>query len=361
VEQPSGTERPPTVSVVTVAYGAEPWLERSVRSSLDSADETVEVVLVDNGCTDGAVDRLAGVPGVRVLRPADNTGFAGGCAEGAAVARGDVLAFINPDAVVEPDCLHALAREVRSGVGIATASVRLADRPDHLNSAGNVVHFLGLSWSGAFDEPAGDHADRRPVAAASGAGMAMAKGLYERLGGFEPAFFAYQEDADLSVRCWQSGHPVVYVPAAVVVHRYEFSRNTGKFYLLDRNRLVFVLSTYSGPMLALLSPLLVVQELAIWALAAKEGWLPEKRRSVAWVLRHAGWVRRRRRALSALRTAPDAEWIGLLAVDLTPGNMATPAVVERLGRLLGAYWKVVCRLLGGRAGRGPARSTSGPS
>ena len=352
MEQPSGTERPPTVSVVTVAYGAEPWLERSVVACLESLDEQVEVVLVDNGCTDGAVDRLEAVDGVRVLRPDDNTGFAGGCAEGAAVARGSVLAFINPDAVVEPECLHALAEEVRTGTGIATASVRLSEAPDRLNSAGNVVHFLGLSWSGAFDEPASDHTVRREVVAASGAGMAMDRGLYERLGGFEPEFFAYQEDADLSVRCWQAGRPVVYVPGAVVVHRYEFSRNTGKFYLLDRNRLIFVLSTYSGPMLALLAPLLVVQELAIWALAAKEGWLPEKRRSVAWVARHLGWVRRRRQSVSALRTAPDSSWIGLLSVDLTPGNMPTPDVVARLGRVLGAYWKAVCRLLGGRAGRG---------
>ena len=351
MEQPSGTTRPPTVSVVTVAYGAEPWLERSVTSCLESRDEVVEVVLVDNGCTDGAVDRLEQVAGVRVLRPNGNTGFAGGCAEGAAVARGGVLAFINPDAIVETECLHALAEEVRTGTGIATASVRLSEDTDRLNSAGNVVHFLGLSWSGAFNEPAANHSERREVVAASGAGMAMDRGLYERLGGFEPEFFAYQEDADLSVRSWQAGQPVVYVPGAVVVHRYEFSRNTGKFYLLDRNRLIFVLSTYSGPMLALLAPLLVVQEVAIWALAAKEGWLPEKRRSVAWVARHLGWIRRRRQSVAAMRSAPDSSWIGLLSVDLTPGNMPTPAVVGQFGRVLGVYWKVVCRLLGGTAGR----------
>jgi len=332
--------------VVTVAYGAEPWLERSVTSSLESLDEVVEVVLVDNGCTDGAVDRLEQVPGVRVLRPNDNTGFAGGCELGVGAAQGQVLAFINPDAVVEPGCLHALAEEVRSGAGIATASVRLAEHPDRLNSAGNVVHFLGLSWSGAFDEPAADYDVRREVIGASGAGMAMDHAFYRDLGGFEPTFFAYHEDTDLSIRCWQSGHTVVYVPGAVVVHRYEFSRNKGKFYLIDRNRLILVLTTYSAAMLWLLAPLLVVQELAMWVLAAKEGWLKERRQSVSWLVRHFGWLRRRRRVVAAKRTAPDSLWIGLLSVDLTPGNMETPAVVGHLGTLLSPYWRFVRRVLG---------------
>ena len=67
------------------------------------------MVLVDNGCTTDAVDRLRDEPGVTVVSPGTNTGFAGGCNLGARHARGDVLAFINGDAVVRPDALRALA------------------------------------------------------------------------------------------------------------------------------------------------------------------------------------------------------------------------------------------------------------
>jgi hypothetical protein len=118
------------------------------------------------------------------------------------------------------------------------------------------------------------------------------------------------------------------VPGAVVVHRYEFSRNKGKFYLIDRNRLILVLTTYSAAMLWLLAPLLVVQELAMWVLAAKEGWLKERRQSVSWLVRHFGWLRRRRRVVAAKRTAPDSLWIGLLSVDLATAYaaMITPSV-----------------------------------
>ncbi|MFN8050861.1 MAG: glycosyltransferase family 2 protein [Acidimicrobiales bacterium] len=336
----------PTISVVTVAFGAEPWLEESVAASLATTGERVDVVLVDNGCTDGAVDRLAEVPGVTVVRLGGNTGFAGGCADGAAVATGEIVAFVNPDAIVEPECLHRLAEELRdSRTGISTASVRLADRPDRLNSAGNEIHYLGLSWSGAFDEPASRHAVRRDVLAASGACMAMTSEFYRQLGGFEREFFAYQEDADLSLRSWQAGRPVVFVPGAVVRHRYEFGRNTSKFYLLDRNRLICVLSLWGTRTLAVLAPLLLVQELAMWALAAAQGWLPERRRSVRWIAGHVSWLRRRRRDMQARRVVGDRSFADLFAVELDPGNLETPAVLRAVAPLFRGYWAIAKRLL----------------
>jgi len=94
----SGTTAP-AVSAVVLAFRDEPWLERCVHALLDSTGVDVEVVLVDNGCTDGAVERLAQTPGVAVVRPGENLGFAGGCNAGAAVASGEFLALINGDLV----------------------------------------------------------------------------------------------------------------------------------------------------------------------------------------------------------------------------------------------------------------------
>jgi GT2 family glycosyltransferase len=350
---PTGPE--PQVSVVTVAHGAEPWLERSVGASLASRGVSVEVVLVDNGCTDGAVDRLAGREGVRVVRPGRNLGFAAGCNAGAAVARGTVLALVNPDAVVEPDALARLAAiALESGVGIATCSLRLAEDPELLNSAGNELHFLGLSWSGAYRAPAATRPRREPVAAASGAGMAIRRALWNGLDGFVPEFFAYQEDAELSLRVWQRGLSVEYVPDAVVVHRYEFSRNPRKFYLLDRNRLLLVLTLYEARTLALLAPLLLLQEAAMFAVALAQGWFPERLRSVGWVLRHAGWVRRRRRAVAAGRVLGDGDLAGLFATVVQPGNHPVPPWAVTAQAPLRLAWAVLRRLL-----RRSARAAAG--
>ena len=334
------------VTAVIVAYGDEPLLEESVRSALDSDGVLADVVLVDNGCTDGAVDRLDGCRGVTVLRPGRNLGFAGGCRVGVAAATAPVVALVNPDAVCDPAALRALT-DVASqpGIGIATASVRLADRPELLNSAGNEVHFLGLSWSGAFEEPASDHALPREVCAASGAGMAIRRDVWDRLGGFDEEFFAYYEDADLSLRCWLAGLSVRYVPDAVITHRYSFTKSTEKYFLLERNRWVSTLSVASSRRLLLCLPGMLAQELALSLMARHEGWTSEHRRARRWIRQHRSWIRARRRRVQATRVRTDSELAHLLAVRLAPANMEVPALLARVQPLLDLYWRVVRSLL----------------
>lgn len=332
----------PAVSAVVVAYLDEPWLERCVEALLASAAVQVEVVLVDNGDTSGGVDRLAGRDRVRVVRPDRNLGFAGGCNAGAAAASGDVLALVNPDAVVDPDALARLAAAVADRrVGIATASIRLAGDPSRMNSVGNPLHYLGLVWAGGFGEPAADHVQARDVATASGAGCALRRELWDRLGGFDPAYFAYHEDTEISLRCWQLGLRVVYVPDAVVVHRYEFSRNKGKNYLLERNRWLTVLTLYSGRSLLLLLPPLLALEVCMLAAAAADGWLPEKVAGYRWLVGHAAQIRRRRSLLQAQRRRSDRELAGLFATRFEPANLPTPRGLGLLNTMLDRYWHLV--------------------
>src|SRR5689334_23452927 len=139
----------PRVSAVVLAWQAEPWLRRGVEALLASEKVTVDVVLVDNGCTTDDVEVLEQVPGVTVVRPGTNLGFAGGCNAGAAVATGDYLALVNGDAIVEPTTMARLVEEAdKPDVAIAGASIRLASDPHLLNAGGNPVHLLGLSWAG---------------------------------------------------------------------------------------------------------------------------------------------------------------------------------------------------------------------
>lgn len=334
------------VTVVVVAYGAEAWLERSVAACLASDGVDVDVVLVDNGCTDGAVDRLEATPGVTVLRPGTNTGFAGGCNAGVAVATGEVVALVNPDALVEPAALAALAAVATDpAVGIATSCVRLADRPELVNSAGNEVHFTGTSWSGGYEDPVTEHAVARDVLAASGAGCAMRRSSWLELGGFDEAFFAYYEDAQLSVRCWQRGLAVRYVPGAVVTHRYEISRHPGKYLLLERNRAQLVLTCFGGRTLLLLAPVLVPYELAVLAMAAVQGWLPQKLRAMGWIVRHGADLRRRRRVVQAARTASDRTYAHLVAEHLSPGNYPPPPWMAPFDAAFRGWWLLVRRFL----------------
>ena len=335
------------MSVVIPAYGDDPWLERAVLSVLESTGVDADAVVVDNGADPPTVERLAATTGVTVVRPGTNLGFAGGCNAGAAVATGDVVAFLNQDALLDPRALAALAEvAVRAGVGIATASVRLADDPDTINSAGNPLHFLGFGWAGGYGEPAAArHATERDVLAASGTGMAMQKEVWKAVGGFAGEYFAYLEDTELSLRCWQRGLRVVYVPGARVVHRYDFARNPGKWYLLERNRLILVLTTFEPRTVALLLPALLGVEAGMLAVSLRAGWGREKVSGWAWLIRHHDWVTERRRQLQSARTVGDRDLAFRLESRFGAAHLDVPRWARPADGLLAGYWWLARRML----------------
>jgi GT2 family glycosyltransferase len=216
----------PTVTAVVLAFRDEPWLERSSRRCWPPPTCTLT-----SSCRQ-RVHRRRGraaprpAPGVTVVTPAQNLGFAGGCNAGAAEGPRRAPALVNADAVGRADALRRLA----DVAGAARCRHRLRQHPvggrpvpDQLR--GQPPSSAGLSWAGGLGEPAAQHAVEREVASASGAGLVLRRSLWDALGGFAPQYFAYVEDTELSWRCWQRGLRVVYVPDAVVVHRYEFSRN----------------------------------------------------------------------------------------------------------------------------------------
>jgi GT2 family glycosyltransferase len=323
----------------------------------------VEVVLVDNGCTDGAVDRLAPTPGVTVLRPGENLGFAGGCNAGAAVATGEFLALINGDLVVEADALSELvAFAEKPGIAVAQPSIRLSDDPSRLNSDGNEVHFLGFSWCGSFGEPATKRTSPRSITSVMGAAMVLRREVWEQLGGFEERYFAYHEDVELCRRCWHRGFELVNVPSAVAVHRYEFGRESSKLYLSERNRLLFVMTAYEKRTLLLLALPFVVVEIAALVGAATTRSAGTKLAGWTWLFRNRRWIAERRKFLQSERLVSDAKLAHLFAIRLRAGNFPLPGWLKPLDALLALYWSVTRRFLTPRqAAPEPGDRVTGPT
>ena len=336
-----------SVSVVILAYGAEEWLGAAVSSALVTTN--AEVVLVDNGCTSDAVRDLPANDRLRVITPAENLGFAGGVDIGVASAHGDVICMLNSDAELEPGALELLVAALDDGADLVGAVILLADSPALLNSAGNPIHVLGLVWAGHLDEPRSSlDPDEQPTTL-SGACLAMRRATWDDLGGFDTEFFAYHEDADLCWRARQRGLTLRLVQAAAVRHHYEFSRNSRKMYLLERNRLLFVLTTYEASTLALLALPLVAFDLAMLAVAWRQGWAREKVRGWGWLLRHLPYVRARRRRVAAARVVGDDVLGGLLTTTLDARQLPLPAAGRPLEALLQRWWRLGRRIIGRRA------------
>jgi GT2 family glycosyltransferase len=332
-----------TVSAVVVAYRTGPSLTRCLDSLAGEADE---ILVVDNGGGGSEIDEARDRPLVRVIDPGDNLGFGGANNLGAAKARGETLVFLNPDTVVTPGAVRRLAETLEDpAVGIAMARLLLLDEPEKLNSSGIEVHVTGIGWAGGFGEPADSITESRDIAAPSGTAMALRAETFRELGGFAEELFMYLEDLELGWRARLAGYRVVLEPAADVLHEYEYGRNPRKSYFLERNRLVFVLSAYSGRLLLLVAPVLAATEVGMLALALKEGWLRDKLAGWGWLARNAGVVRRRRRDTQRLRRVGDRELARNLTGTFAPGMLPVPATLRAVNPVVSAYWSLVRKAL----------------
>jgi GT2 family glycosyltransferase len=168
--------------------------------------------------------------------------------------------------------------------------------------------------------------------------------VWEAVGGFDPSYFMYSEDLDLGLRLWLSGRAVGVVPDARVVHDYEFDKGARKWYWLERNRWRTVLSVYPRALLLLVAPALIVVELVLLAVAARDGWLASKLRAQAAVLRGLRGTLRRRRSVQATRRITALEFSSHLTASLDNEYLpiGEPHPAARVQR---AYWAIVKRAL----------------
>ncbi len=331
---------PPAASVIVLGYGAEEFLEESLRSVVADLRPGDEVLLVDNGI-EAAAERRTGWPeAVRVLTPGTNTGFAGGCREGVDASAGEVLVFVNSDAIVRPGAVGRLVEATAApDVGIAGGCLRLADEPDKVNSVGNPLHYSGITWAGSCGEDAALHREPTDVAVATGGFFALRRQVWDDLGGFDPMYFAYHEDTDLSVRSWLTGRRVVYVPDAVADHHYEFGRSPLKMYLVERNRLITVFTDFPPDLLRRVVPALFVIEPLLLVQAVLQGWSRQKVSSWVWVVRHRRLLGSRRERVQSAVTAPKA-LDAHLVTRIEPPMVAAPPGMGLVNGALALYWRL---------------------
>jgi GT2 family glycosyltransferase len=338
-----GTEARVDVSVIVVAYGPEELLDRCLTALRSSEEVTLDLHVVDNGCTNPDLARIVASVGGRLHRAPTNLGFAGGANLGASHATGTHLCFVNSDAIVDHATLGHLVRRARvPAVGLVCGSIRHLADPTLLNSTGNPMHLLGyVRAQRSRPLHAGDGPPSVTVATASGAAVMLRREVWDELGGFAEEFFLYHEDVDLSLAAWQHGYVVECATEAAVLHDYAFTGTPDKVYLAERNRLIVVLTRYPGWLLRRLTPLLVLTELGALVVGGMAGLRRAKLRGWWWLVRHRAWLRRRRSRVQASARTPDA-FVPLLdprfqhdAIDdLGVGARVLDQLVPRYARLV---------------------------
>ena len=248
---------PNLVSVVIPNWNGKHFLSGCLDSLLTQTHKDLEVIVVDNGSKDGSVDFLREkYPQVRLITFEVNTGFSPAVNHGIRASKGEFVALLNNDTVVDPMWLSELVRAMREHPEIGSAGCKMLAYDDHklLDGAGDGYRRGGLPGrighrerdTGRFDEP-------RYILGACGGAAIYRQELFESIGYLDDDYFAYLEDVDFGLRAQNAGFKCYYVPSAIVYHLGCGTTGSGYSALVVRlssqNNLNTIIKNIPGPLL----------------------------------------------------------------------------------------------------------------
>jgi len=260
-ELTGGDTKPPLFSVIVLNWNGRHLLKECLDSVLSQTFRNFDVIVVDNGSTDGSADFLRETYGgrVRLVPLENNLGFSGGNNRGLEVAGGDWIVFLNNDTWADPRWLEeiSLAAGRHPGVDVFACKVLNYYRRDEIDTVGHLLYPDGIARGrGRLERDTGQYDREEEVIWPSGCAAVFRKHLLDTIGGFDERFFAYGDDTELGLRARLYGARCFLVPAAVVYHKYSATGGTYsefKAYQVERNR-VWVLFKYFPATRVLLSP-----------------------------------------------------------------------------------------------------------
>jgi GT2 family glycosyltransferase len=294
--------------VVLLNYNGWELLNAALPSVVAQRFEGYEVVVVDNGSSDGSVENLARHwADVRVVALPENVGVTAALNRMVQATTSEYVALLNNDVELSPDWLallvEALDREPR--IASVAGKLRRMDAREIIDRVGDT-----LAWSsachgrgaGARDE--GQYDSPAEVFSVGGAAALYRRSVFEEIGEFDEQFFAYLEDVDWGFRARLAGYVNHCEPAAVGLHRGGATLgevNPFSLYHLRRNQIWLALKNYPGSRLLLHLPELLWFNTFQLAIAARRG----NGRLVLGAYRDAlaglGGVLRKRRKIQARR------------------------------------------------------------
>jgi GT2 family glycosyltransferase len=242
----------PKVFVLILSYNGKKWLEDCVPSVMAMDYPNYEVVVIDNGSTDGTSEYLQiKFPQVHTVAINPNVGYARGFDAGLeyAASRGaEYFLVMNNDTIIDRGALMALVETAiaKDHAGFVTGKVYFFDRPEVFQSVG--MREDPILWNGGYigsgEKDIGQYEETTERVWVDDVFTLVNRKMYDDIGGYDPQFFLQCEEWDWQVRAKKAGWHIYYTPTAKLWHRV--SATIGGYgspmsvYFLERNRMVVV-------------------------------------------------------------------------------------------------------------------------
>ncbi|RMG95586.1 MAG: glycosyltransferase family 2 protein [Chloroflexi bacterium] len=249
------TDKKPLVSVIIPHWNGRHHLDDCLNALRRQTFRDFEIILVDNGSTDGSQAYIREqFPEVRLVELGENRGFTGACNAGYAVAQGELIVLLNNDTEAAPNWLTAVVKAFQRHprAGIVACKILLFDQRDRFHTAGDYYRVDGIPGNrGVWQQDTGQYDREEQVFGACGGAAAYRRQMLEEIGFLDDDFYFSCEDVDISWRAHLAGWEVWYVPTAVVYHKLKASGGSGAVssYYDGRNFLYLIWKNYPATLL----------------------------------------------------------------------------------------------------------------
>lgn len=249
----------PLLSVIIPNWNGKHFLEDCIDSLRGQTFKDFEIILVDNGSTDGSADFAKARYGdsIRIIRNKKNLGFTGGNNVGIQAAKGEYIVLLNNDTWTDPHWLEELVRATRFDppIGMWGSKVLSFYQRDQIEGVGELIYWDGLCRAkGQFQKDQGQFDEIEEIFFPPGCGAMYRKKVFDEIGLFDEDFFAYADDEEIGIRARLAGWKCLYVPRAVIYHK---NSGTGgqyspfKAFYVERNRFWITIKYFPFPLLFL--------------------------------------------------------------------------------------------------------------
>lgn len=263
----------PAVTVIVPNWNGQALLEACLEALRRQTLPPTEVILVDNGSTDGSIELVkTRYPEVQILPYPQNRGFSVAVNAGIRRAKGAYVALLNNDTRVDPGWLQASVEALESNREFGVCAPKMLNyfSPAYIDAigVGCIAGAFGYSI-GAFELDQGQYDAPIEVFGACAGAAVYRREVFELVGEFDEEFFAYYEDVDWDFRARATGVRCLYVPSAVVYHMRGGSipeeRQAWRLRLAARNRWYVIFKNLPARLILAALPKIAAYE-ALWAI-----------------------------------------------------------------------------------------------
>ncbi len=238
------------IAVVILNWNGEVLLERYLPSVVAHSKEA-DIYVADNASTDGSISFVTkNYPSINIIRNTENGGFAKGYNDALKHVDADIYCLLNSDVEVSPNWLNPISEAFLNIKDVAIIQPKILDllkkgHFEYAGAAGGFIDQLGYPFCRGrifqtLERDNGQYDDIKEIFWATGACMFVKKNVFEELDGFDPDYFAHQEEVDFCWRAKNHGYKIFYVGTSRVYHlggSTLSNMNPKKTYLNFRNSL----------------------------------------------------------------------------------------------------------------------------